>query len=107
MLRAVVQAARGVSGEAGFAALTEQLRDMGADLDKLVGEVVAEPSVEPEIARRELAGAVRQTTIKILRAEQDQLAASGLADESARTRYREIAVILEQLRAAAERDLSD
>lgn len=107
MLRAVVQAALGVSGEAGFAALTEQLRDMGADLDKLVGEVVAEPSVEPEIARRELAGAVRQTTIKILRAEQDQLAASGLADESARTRYREIAVILEQLRAAAERDLSD
>ncbi len=107
MLRAVVQAARGVSGEAGFAVLTEHLRDLGGDLDKLVAEVAAEPSAEPDRVRRELAGAVRQTTIKILRTEQDQLAASGLADESARARYREIAATLERLRAEAERDLSD
>lgn len=107
MLRAVVQAARGVSGDAGFAALTEQLRDLGADLDKLIAEVAAEPSSEPELARRELAGAVRQATMKILRAEQDQLVASGLADESTRKRYRDITTTLEQLRAAAERDLSD
>ena len=107
MLRAVVQAAKGVSGDAGFAALTEQLRDIGGDLDKLIAEVAADTPSEPELARRELAGAVRQTTMKSLRAEQDQLAASGLPDEAARKRYREIAATLEQLRIAAERDLSD
>ena len=107
MLRAVVQAAQRVSGDAGFAALTEQLRDLGGSLDQLIAEVVAEPPSEAGLARRELAGAVRQTTMKILRAEQDQLAASGLPDDTARNRYREIAARLDQLRAAAERDLQD
>lgn len=105
MLRAVVQAARSVSGNAGFAALAEQLRDQGGELGKLIAEVAAETPSEPELARRELAGAVRRTTMKILRAEQDRLVAAGLPDEASRNRYREIAATLEHLRAEGERDL--
>jgi DNA primase len=107
MLRAVVEAAQRMSGDGGFAALTEQLRDLSGELGPLIAEVAAEPASEPELARRELAGAVRQTTMKILRAEQDQLAASGLSDDAARQRYREIATMLDRLRTDAERDLTD
>ncbi|MCM0044819.1 MAG: DNA primase [Burkholderiaceae bacterium] len=104
MLRSVAAAARGVAGDAGFAVLAEMLRGEGGELDRLVAEVAAEPPSEFELARRELAGAVRQTTMKILRAEQDRLAAAGLPDEAAKTRYREIAATLDRLRAAADRD---
>ncbi len=106
MLRAVAQAARGVSGGAGFAALAETLRDQGGDLDKLIAEVAAETPSEPELARRELAGAVRQTTLRLLRAEQEQLAASGLPDEASRNRYRELAGAIDRLRQEAERDVA-
>jgi DNA primase len=104
MLRAVASAARGVAGDAGFAVLSELLRDEGGELDRLIGEVASESSSEFELARRELAGAIRQTTMKTLRAEQDQLAAAGLPDAASKLRYREIAATLDQLRAAAEKD---
>jgi DNA primase len=104
MLRAVVQAARTLSGDAGFAALAERLRDQ-TGLDKLLAEVAADTPSEPELARRELAGAVRQTRMKILRAEQEKLVAGGLPDDAARNRYRELAATLDRLRAEAERDL--
>lgn len=104
MLRSVAAAARGITGDAGFAVLAEMLRDEGGELDRLIAEVAAEPPSEPDLARRELAGAVRQTTMKCLKAEQDQLAAAGLPDEAAKLRYREIAATLEKLRADAERD---
>lgn len=104
MLRAVASAARGVAGDAGFAVLSELLRDEGGELDRLIGEVASESPSEFEFAQRELAGAIRQTTMKFLRAEQEQLAAAGLPDAAAKLRYREIAASLEQLRAAAEKD---
>ena len=104
MLRAVASAARGVAGDAGFAVLSELLRDEGGELDRLIGEVASESPSEFEFAQRELAGAIRQTTMKFLRAEQEQLAAAGLPDAAAKLRYREIAANLEQLRAAAEKD---
>ncbi len=104
MLRAVAVAARSISGESSFATLAEALRGQGEELDRLLAEIAAEPPSEPELARRELAGALRQTRMKILKAEQDQLAAAGLPDEAARQRYREIAAQLEKLRLAAEKD---
>ncbi len=104
MLRAVAMAARQVSGESGFAGLAEALRGHGEELDRLLGEVAAETPSELDLARRELAGAIRQTRMKILKAEQDQLAAAGLPDDAARQRYREIAAQLEKLRIAAEKD---
>ncbi len=104
MLRAVAIAARSVTGESGFAGLAEALRGQGEELDRLLGEVAAENPSELDLARRELVGAVRQTRMKILKAEQDQLAAAGLPDDAARQRYRDIAAQLEKLRLAAEKD---
>lgn len=107
MLRAVAAAARSIAPEAtaaGFAALSERLRDQGDELERLIAEVASESVSELDLARRELAGAVRQTTMKFLRAEQDQLVAAGLLDETAKQRYRDIASELEHLREAAERD---
>ncbi len=106
MLRAVVGAARSVSGGAGFATLAELFRDQGGELARLIAEIAADTPSEPELARRELAGAIRQTTMKTLRAEQDRLVAAGLPDDAARQRYRELAAMLERLRAEAERDLA-
>jgi DNA primase len=99
----VIAVARQVSGDGGFAVLAEQLRD-GGELDAPIAEVLAEPSPELEPARLELAGAIKQSTMRSLRAEQDRLVAQGLPDERARSRYREISVKLERLRAMAEID---
>jgi hypothetical protein len=103
----VVQAAKQVSGEAGFAVLAEQLRGGGDELDVLIAEVLAEPLPDFAPSRIELAGAVRQATMRALRAEQDRLVTEGLADEHARARYREIGATLEQLRLAVEADLAE
>ncbi len=107
MLGAVVRAAQGITGEASFASLSEALREQGADLDKLIAEIAAEPASDPVFARRELAGAVRQATMRILKAEQDRLAAGGLPDDDAKLRYREISVKLDKLRAAAEKETEE
>jgi DNA primase len=44
--------------------------------------------------------------MKILKAEKDQLAASGLPTEEARTRYRELTLQQEQLRSQAEAEIA-
>ncbi|MFM7658074.1 MAG: DNA primase [Burkholderiaceae bacterium] len=107
MLQRVVDTARLVSGDAGFAVLAEQLRGTSDELDALISEVLAEPLPELEPARIELAGAVRQSAIRTLRAEQDRLVSQGLSDEHDRSRYREISATLEQLRVMAEADAAN
>ena len=104
MLKMVVSAARSIPEDASFAALAEALREQGADLDGMMAEIAAEPSSDLAFAKRELAGAVRQTAIRSLKSEQDHLAANGLSSEQERARYREIMQDLEKLRAAADKD---
>lgn len=104
MLRQLVSAAGKVSGETSFASLVEILRDQSADFEGLIAEIAAESESDLELARQELAGAVRQTTMRMLKAEQERLAAEGMADEGARARYREINVQLEKLRVSAEKE---
>ena len=104
IFRQLVAAAGSLSGEISFAALVEVLREHGADFESLVAEIAADPESDAELARKELAGAVRQTTMRMLKAEQEQLAAQGMAEESARARYREINTELEKLRVAAEKE---
>jgi len=101
MLQQLIAVSVEMGPQANFASLAERLRVAGSDFDALIAEIAAEPESELEVARLELAGAVRQTKMKILKAEQDSLAASGLATEEARTRYREIAALQEQLRREA------
>ncbi len=103
-LQAVLRAAALLPPEAGLAALTEALRAEGVELGEMMAEMAAEPPSDPDLARRELAGALRQTQMKALKAEQEKLAGAGLASEADRARYREIAAALEKLRVDADND---
>ena len=103
LLRQLISACHALGPQAHFAALAEQLRAEGGEFDTVIAEVAA-ASAEPDIegARLELAGAVRQTKMQVLKAEMDRLAGSGLATEDARNRYRELSQQQEQLRRQAE-----
>jgi DNA primase len=101
MLHQLVEASRAMGGQANFAALAEHLRAGGPDFDPLIVEIAAEPESEIEAARLELAGAIRQSKMKLLKTELDQLAATGLGSEEARMRYRELMLQQEQLRRQA------
>ncbi|WP_019140002.1 DNA primase [Noviherbaspirillum massiliense] len=102
MLIQLTDACKALGPQANFAALAEQLRVLGTDFEPLIAEIAAEPESDPEAARAELAGAVRQTKIQVLKAEMDQLVTTGLQTEEARARYRELAQQQEQLRRQAE-----
>ena len=106
-LRAVVQAAAGLPAGASLGVLSEALRAQGVELGSLIAEIAAEPGSEPELARRELSGAIRQTRMKSLKSELERLAATGLGSDTEKARYREISVELEKLRAAADKEGRD
>jgi DNA primase len=106
-LRAVVEVAARLPEGASLAVLSEALREQGVELGSLVVEIAAESPSEPDLARRELAGAIRQTKMKSLKSELESLASAGLASDSAKARYREVSVELEKIRAAVDKDLQD
>jgi DNA primase len=101
MLLQLIDAARSLGANANFAALSEQLKTTGGDFDAIIAEIATEPESAIEVVRLELAGAIRQTKIKLIKAEIDQLAASGLPTEEARSRYRELTQMQEQLKRQA------
>ncbi|KRB88447.1 DNA primase [Noviherbaspirillum sp. Root189] len=102
MLTQLIEVCHGLGETANFAALAEQLRGVGSDFDPLIAEIAADTESDLDAARLELAGAVRQTKMQVLKAELDRLAISGLATEEARIRYRELMQQQEQLRRQAE-----
>ena len=106
-LRAVVEVAARLPEGASLAVLSEALREQGVELGSLVAEIAAESPSEPDLARRELAGAIRQTKMKSLKSELESLASAGLASDSAKARYREVSVELEKIRAAVDKDLQE
>jgi len=106
-LRAVVEVAARLPAGASLAVLSEALRAQGVELGSLVAEIAAEPPSEPDLARKELVGAIRQSAMKSLKAELESLASEGLASDSEKARYREVSVELEKIRAAVEKDLLD
>jgi DNA primase len=98
MLMQLIEACEALGPQANFAALAEQLRTQSSDFDALIAEIAADSESELDTARLELAGAVRQTKMQVLKAELERLAATGLATEEARARYRELMQKQEQLR---------
>lgn len=102
LLRQLIDACRALGEQASFATLAEQLRSLGPDFDPLIAEIAADSESDRDAARLELAGAVRQTRMKLLKAELDRLAATGLGTEEARQRYRDLMLQQEQLRRQAE-----
>ena len=95
-----------MGAQANFAALAEMLRATGSDFDPMIAEIAAEPESEIDAARLELAGAIMQTKMKLLKAELKQLFASGLSPEKARVRYDELMLQQEQLRRQAETEIA-
>ncbi|HVK96125.1 MAG TPA: DNA primase [Noviherbaspirillum sp.] len=102
MLMQLIGACNALGAQASFATLAEQLRVVNADFDPLIAEIAAETESDPQVARLELAGAVRQTKMQVLKVELDGLAKDGLKTEEARVRYRELMQQQEQLRRQAE-----
>lgn len=102
MLTQLIDACLSLGEQANFAALVEQLRLLNPDFGPLIAEIAAETESEREVARLELAGAVRQTKMQVLKAELERLATTGLATEESRMRYRELTQQQEQLRRQAE-----
>ncbi len=101
LLMQLIEACRALGEQANFAALAEQLRAQGSDFDGVIAEIAADAESDPQAARLELAGAVRQTRMQILKADMEQLAVTGLTTEEARERYRELSRQQEQLRREA------
>jgi len=106
MLARLITASHEMGDQANFATLAEHLRKGGENFESLIAEIAAEWESETETARLELAGAIRQTKIKILKNELDQLAASGLGSDEARQQYRGLMQKQEQLRREAEAETS-
>lgn len=104
MLAQLIAASHEMGEQANFAVLAEHLRVAGSDFDPLIAEIAAESETEIDLARIELAGAVRQTKMKILKDELDQLVNTGLRQEDERQRYRELMLRQEQLRRQAEEE---
>lgn len=104
MLTQLVEAGRSLGPGATFAGLAERLRTENGDFDALIADVAADSESNFDTARLELAGAVRQTKMKLLKAAIAELIAAGLVTEEAREHYRQLTLLQEQLRrdAAAE-----
>ena len=98
MLMQLIETCQALGEQANFAALAEQLRAQSSDFDQLIAEIAADSESDAETARLELAGAVRQTRMQVLKAELERLATTGLATDEARARYRELMQKQEQLR---------
>jgi DNA primase len=92
--------------QAHFATLAEMLRTTGPDFDALIAEVAADTESDPDTARLELAGAVRQTKMRALAAEKERLAASGLSSDESKARYRELTLQEDQLRRQAQAEVA-
>jgi hypothetical protein len=104
MLGQLLAACDELPGTLQFAVLAQVLQEKSGEFDELIAEIAAESESELELDRKELFGALRKTSIKTLKAEQERLIATGLEAEQAKVRYREINIELEQLRLAVDLD---
>jgi DNA primase len=104
MLYQLINASREMGSDATFAALAEHLRTSGTDFEPVIVEIAAMPETEIDVARLELAGAIRQSRMKLLTAELSQLAAAGLGTKEAEMRYRELMFQQDQLRRQASEE---
>ena len=106
MLTQLVEAARQMGDGASFAMLAEHLRASGGDFDAMIADIAAAPESDQDAARLELAGAVRQTKLKIVTDALQKLANGGLKQEQDVQRYRELTLKKDQLRREAEEEIA-
>jgi DNA primase len=106
MMRQLVGLIRQLGPNPGFAALAEHLRSEGSDFDPLIAEIAAAVETDVELARLELAGAVRQTKMKMLKAEAAELMTSKLSPEEISKRFHENALQQKELQRQAEAEIA-
>lgn len=106
MLTQLVDAARQMGEGANFAILSEQLRESGADFEAMIADIAAAPESDPDTARQELIGAIRQTRLKIVTDELNKLANGGLSNPEDLQRYRDLTQKKETLRREAEEEIA-
>ncbi|GAA4012728.1 DNA primase [Actimicrobium antarcticum] len=106
MLLQLVGAGQEMGAQASFAMLSEHLRASGSDFDGMIAEIAAEPESDRDAARLELAGAVRQTKMRMITDELNQLAQGGMKQPDQLARYRELSLKKDQLRRDAEEEIA-
>lgn len=90
MLAQLVNCGAALGERGNFAALAEQLREQGPDFESLIKETAVASDSDPDAARLELFGAVRQVKMQLLKRELAQLMSSGLPASEISIRYHEI-----------------
>jgi DNA primase len=100
LLSQLITEARAMGDQANFAGLAERLRAAGPEFDALIGAIAADSEYDADSAKMELAGAIRQTRLKLLNTEMEKLAASAMTPEM-HVRYRELMAEREQLKQQA------
>ena len=97
MLRQLVGAAESLGKQAQFASLAQHLRSINADFDDLIMEIAAQNEIDVDLHQEELVGAIRSIKVQQIKAEQTQLANSGLQNEADKLRYYELKRQLDEL----------
>jgi DNA primase len=103
----LVQVAQSLGERGSFAALAQQLKELGPDYDTIIGEIAAAPEPDIDAERLWLAATVRHLRMDALKQELDQLFSAGLSSEQIGVRYREITAQQDQLRREAEAELAN
>lgn len=106
MLAQLIELSHEMGEHANFATLAEHLRASGSDFDALIAEIAAESESELTVARLELAGAIRQTKMKVLKMQLDRLSALGLKTDEERAQFRELMLQQEHLRRQADAEIA-
>lgn len=89
-LRHLVEMAQALGEYGTFAALSQQLKELTSEYDRIIAEIASEPESDSEADRVWLVSAVRQIKMDALKQELNQLFSSGLTPDQVSTRYREI-----------------
>ena len=106
LLSQLLQVSREAGEGASFAGIAEQLSRLNADFEPLIAEVASETGTEVELARLELAGAIRKTKMKLIDTELKQLFESGRPPAELEKRYHELRHQQAQLRQEAANDVA-
>ncbi len=107
MLGHLIGTCQGMGEQANFAALAEHLRSGGEDFDTLIADVAQSTESDIDVLRQELAGAIRQTRLKLIKLEFERLAANGLGTPEAVQRYRELTQQKEAIQRATNEEIAN
>lgn len=97
MLMQLLEPAQAMGPQANFAALSEQLRAAGPEFDSLIAEIATDGDTNQELARLELAGAVRKIRVAAIDDELKRLSFSGLKLDEEKVYYRELELLKKQI----------